>query len=917
MLRSTRAIHRVSRDIKRRLATALAVGLPEHDVTTRIKGACFSSKILVNPNWTHSQLDPSRRCKSTAALTSYDDDHVDIQLQNEIHRLQHVRNVGVFAHVDAGKTTVTERMLALAGVVRRAGSVDDGTTITDFLPAERERGITIQAAAVSFEWKWHNSQRQRKLHHDTIKTINDNVTISLIDTPGHVDFSAEVNRSVAVLDGAILVVDAVAGVQAQTETVWRAMTKRFANNHEMHPIKTSKRQDHAHEPLPCLALVNKMDKEGASFARAIQSLRSKLSGARPLAIQIPIYKSTLNKSNQSHLFKDNFVAVSAEDLNPVGGEFIGVVDLIHMRAITWPEQGSGLLVDDFVPRVTKLLDDRTNKLIDVDCQITREAVYARKNLIESLAETDERMEAYYLNDEEPSNAELLLALRKATLSHQILPVLASAAVRGKGVEPLLDCIADLLPSPLDRTPPPLTILNDSEKMAVQQSTSPSSITLGHPLHPSMLALAFKVVHMKGRGGSGDGRVVFARVYSGEIKDRDVLHATSPPVIGQSPAPPRIERVGGMLELAGGRFGHLQDGVCRSGDVCALVGLKGVVTGDTIVVAPELKKRKDNRDLPVCLAGVSSPKPVLTVRIEAESTETQGRLSSALVLLAVEDPSLVIEETGSSTLLSGLGELHIEVTLDRLRREYGLNVMVSAPSVAYRETITEIVHTGGLVEYDRTFGGTRLQGAVHVLLEPTCTLSVADDSACMILSDPVVIIGEKAREFLGLDPEAREEDLLISSEVVKALIQSCQGALQRGPIGSYALTNVRCVIVDIDAEGGSASFQSMPGTLRAVAANAVSTALSKSQQLCKVLEPTMNIEISLPNEQVGSVLSDLTSRRGRVENVLLGDQTDGVSAKALVRGEVPLVEILGYANILRSLTAGEATFSAEYKCHSAC
>jgi elongation factor G len=555
-----------------------------------------------------------------AATLDMDDARSDASA--EIRRLTHLRNVGILAHVDAGKTTVTERMLALAGVVRRAGSVDDGNTVTDYLPAERERGITIQSAAISFEWSWHNNRTGDDYD------PNDNVTVHLIDTPGHVDFSVEVNRSVAVLDGAVLVVDAVAGVQAQTETVWRAMTRPSLNNHD--PSNPSS-QDHVHEPLPCIALINKMDKEGCHFGNAITSLRHKLPGANPVPIQMPLFRSS-NK-NDTSLLDSDIVAIPPEDMGTTPGEFTGVVDLIHMRAIVWPDVpvSSGGIdnVELYAPTVVPLLksDSHPHEPVDSECQVTREALVARAELVASLADVDESIEEYFLNEEDPNNAEIRSALRRATLERRALPVMAGAALKARGIEPLLDSIADLLPSPLDRMPPALTVLEENAKQQ-QQGTNKDvlrKITLGHPLHPSLLAFAFKVVHMKGRGGSGDGRVVFARVYSGQLKDRDSVRVISPPVVGESPEKPRTERIGGMLELAGGRFDNMEGGSCNSGDVCALVGLKSVVTGDTIMLASESNKKgkrkgkKQAVDKNVCLAGVASPPPVLTVRFEAESS----------------------------------------------------------------------------------------------------------------------------------------------------------------------------------------------------------------------------------------------------------------------------------------------------------
>jgi len=471
----------------------------------------------------------------------------------ELRRLRHIRNVGVFAHVDAGKTTVTERMLALAGVVRQAGSVDDGNTVTDYLPAERERGITISSAAISFPWQFHNAGDDAE--------ANDHVTIQLIDTPGHIDFSVEVNRSVAVLDGAVLVVDSVAGVQAQTETVWRAMTRPSLNNHM---LSDKQQQHYAHEPLPCLALINKMDKEGCHFGNAIRSLKQKLPGANPIPIQMPLFRSSNSAAGAGPLAGIEAVPVgetssSSNNRSSSGssasvGDFAGVVDLLHMRAIVWPDGINPADVEACIPQTFSLLQAGTHEPLHPNCQVTEEALAARCELLEAMAECDEQIEECYLTEKEPSNAELRAALRRVTLSQRGIPVMASAALRGKGVEPVLDAIADLLPSPLDRRPPPLNCLDiavandkfdsnasDDLPATLLQDDKKQLLGKGHPLHPSLLALAFKVVHMKGRGGSGDGRVVFARVYSGVLRDRDVVQVISPPAPGEAPDKPRKER----------------------------------------------------------------------------------------------------------------------------------------------------------------------------------------------------------------------------------------------------------------------------------------------------------------------------------------------------------------------------------------
>mmetsp|Transcript_31963 Transcript_31963/g.77743 ORF Transcript_31963/g.77743 Transcript_31963/m.77743 type:complete len:1010 (-) Transcript_31963:1628-4657(-) len=862
----------------------------------------------------------------------------------ELGRIKHLRNVGVLAHVDSGKTTVTERMLALAGVVRHAGCVDDGNTVTDYLPQERERGITIQSAAISLQWGLHNHKKGDDM------TQNDNVSIQLIDTPGHVDFSVEVNRSVAVLDGAVLVVDAVAGVQAQTETVWRAITRPSLNNHIVSQQEeptgdddfngsnttTSSQKDHAHEPLPCLAVINKMDKDGCNFGRAVQSIRDKLPGANPVPCQIPIFRTGTRPIEGSigpnDRLSSNLVSVLPDDVNTVSGEFVGVVDLIHMRAVVWPDSQQRMVdnVENCIPSIVNLLQPLTHEPIHDDCAVTELAVEARYAFQEALAEIDPTIEEYYLQDEEPSNAEVRAALRRATLSRKAVPVLAAAALKGKGIEPLLDSVADLLPSPLDRLPPALHQLNENGQKVHRKKKSniarnENAITLGHPRHNSALALAFKVVHMKGRG-SGDGRVVFARVYSGELKDRDQLQVITPPAPGEVASKPRTERIGGMLELAGGRFDNVEGGVVKSGEVCALVGLKTVKTGDTILLASEAspnngkgKKNKTNESALACLAGVASPKPVITVRLEAETSQEQKELSEALKLMSIEDPSLVVEETDSMTLLSGLGELHIEVILDRLAREHGLKVMVGPPSVAYRETVkSEIESPGGLVNYDQTFGGTRLQAAVHLVIRPCRSaqkIMHGDDKAsCMLLSSPTVTIGPQAREFLCLNPDLSEDELIVKSEIARALIRGCEGALKRGPLQSAEMTNVTCHVEAVDAEDGLSSLKALPGALQAASAYAISTTLRENSDHCTVLEPTMSVEVLLPNDMVGDVLSDLSNRRGLVGDVIVGEDTH---SKALVRGDVPLSEILGYANSLRSLTGGEGAFTSEYKGHSPC
>jgi len=881
-------------------------------------------------------------------------------------RLRSLRNVGVFAHVDAGKTTVTERMLALSGIVRNAGSVDDGDTVTDYLPAERERGITIQSAAVGFGWVLPIRNKE-----DTMSERS--VEINLIDTPGHVDFSVEVSRSVTVLDGAVLVVDAVAGVQAQTETVWRAIrnTDKAKNSNSSEESSgsttstSSAHGSHQHEPLPAMMYINKMDRDGADFRHAIQTVAKKLKGSNPVPVQLPLYRVETDGQNHGSI-GTNDSTTSSLGANPVAGtldqqpphgEFIGLIDIVHMRALIYPPGAEYLSIEDAIPTVVNL-----SSLEDKDSQPLQAALDARRNLISSLAEVDEVMEDLFLHamdseDDENgcpilsniSTSQIQLSLRRMTLSRSIMPTMCGAALRGIGVEPVLDGVAEFLPCPLDRLPPKLSLCADSnrsrqQKQKQQDEQKKSAVTLGHPLHPSTLAYVFKVVHMKGRGGSGDGRVAFARVYSGTLKARDTVRVISPSGLAMSDDGGKskkqkhpTERVGGMLELSGGQFNNLAEGKCMSGNVCALVGLKGVVTGDTLLLTSastdalpgdqangnkkKSKSGKNNDDHwkqymeGVHLAGLTSPKPVLTLRIEANSSSEQSRLSAALALLTVEDPSLVVKETPTNTLISGLGELHMEIVLDRLRREFGLEVRTGKPAVAYRETVLfdgeEGVETDGFVEYDRTVGGVQLQGAVRLRLSPLST----SESSCIPPEDPLVTLSPETREFFNMDPHASSDETEHKyPPALRALLSGTRGSLKRGRLGPYPLANLTCHILEVDSEM-TANPDTLPGAMRAAAANAITTLLEtlKNDGRLVVLEPKMTVEVSVPTGRVGDVLSDLTTRRGTVDDVATGD--DSTHSKSMVHAEVPLIEILGYANSLRSLTGGEGAFSAEYKGHA--
>ena len=781
------------------------------------------------------------------------------------------------------------------------------------------------------------------------------VEVNLIDTPGHVDFSVEVHRSVAVLDGAVLVLDGVAGVQAQTETVWRSMR----NNESV----SKSHGTHMHEPLPAVMYINKMDRDGADYRYAMDTVRRKLVGSNPVAVQLPLYRMENGAT-------DGLQDVRAGTLNEAAphGDFIGVLDFVNMRALIYPPNAEGLSLEDAVPTVVNLknpnvFSDDSNK------QVVEAALDARRDLIAALADVDEATGDSYLfaMEDEPqggdgifdscpilsniTTSDIQSAIRRATLDRSIMPTMCGAALRGLGVEPVLDAVAEWLPNPLDRLPPQLTFLGKDKQSQKNKNTSDTSLketaSLGHPLNPSTVAYVFKVLHMKGRG-SGDGRVAFARVYSGTLKARDTIRVISPGFASQNDDAKKkqkhpVERIGGMLELSGGRFDNFPDGMCLSGDVCALVGLKSVVTGDTLLLPsaaeadePKKKPTKSKKDTKhntdsgwkqyldgVHLAGLTSPDPVLTLRIEASSSSEQAKLSAALNLLSVEDPSLVVEETPTTTHISGLGELHMEICLDRLRREFGLEVRVGKPAVAYRESIviedTEGVETDGFVEYDRTVGGVRLQGAVRLRLVPSlCPESKQPSNMlCLPPEEPSVTFSPTVRAYFNLDPngDVTQESELKYPSPLRGLLSGARGSLKRGRLGPYPLANLSCHILEVESE--ISSVETLPGAMRAAAANAVTTLLETlaNDDRMVVLEPKMNVEISVPTGRVGDVLSDLTVRRGTVDDVAMGDESGGDHIKSMVRAEVPLVEILGYANSLRSLTGGEGAFSAEYKGHA--
>ncbi|MEU3493652.1 elongation factor G [Kitasatospora cineracea] len=659
-----------------------------------------------------------------------------------------VRNLGILAHVDAGKTTVTERILFLTGAVHKRGEVHDGTTVTDFDPQERDRGITIFAAAVSCEWGGHR--------------------LNLIDTPGHVDFADEVERSLRVLDGAVAVFDAVSGVEPQSESVWRQ-----ADRHG----------------VPRIAFVNKMDRPGADLDAAVASIREKLHPA-PLAVQLPIGRE---------------------------GGFTGVVDLVGMRALTWPdgaEPGADCQVGD-VPE-----------------ELAAEAARRRQALAEAVAELHPAALEEYCATGSLTAAALTGALRQLTGSGQAMVVLCGSAYRNRGVEPLLDAVAAYLPSPLDVPP-----VRGEFDGAPQERTA-------DPEQP-FSALVFKVA------ATATGRLGSLRIYSGTLRKGDtVLDARTG----------RTERIGRILRVQADR--HTETGTAVAGDIVAVVGAKGAKVGTTLC---------DPR-APLVLEPAVAADPVVTVAVEARRSVDTDRLAAALARINEEDPSLVVgsdPESGQRTL-SGMGELHLEVAVEKLRRA-GLEVTVGRPEVAYRETVSAAV-TGLVLRHVKQDGGSGQFAHVVVDVAP--------------LGEP----GTDGFEFRSTVTGGR-----VPQEFVQAVEAGCRDALADGPLG-HPVTGVRVTLTD----GATHVKDSSDLAFRTAGRLALREALRRGGPL--LLEPVVELTATVPPDGVGGVLGDLSARRGRVH----GSEPRGGSA--VLTATVPLAELFGYAGTLRGRTQGRGTFT---------
>jgi len=667
--------------------------------------------------------------------------------------LERYRNIGIIAHIDAGKTTTTERILFYTGKTYRLGNVDEGTTVTDWMPQERERGITIVSAAVTAEWKDHR--------------------INLIDTPGHIDFTAEVQRSLRVLDGGVVVFDSVQGVEPQSETVWRQADKYL---------------------VPRICFANKMDRMGASYERTIDSIRERL-GANPLAMQIPIGSESA---------------------------FRGMINLLEENMVTFEDDG------------------REPILSPIPEEFKAEVAAKRAILVEQIAELDDEVLEKYLEGETLTLADLKKALRKGVLESKVNPVFCGTSLRNKGVQLVLDAVVDYLPSPLDVPAVKAHRLSDGSEV------------LRHPDDSEPLsALVFKIVtdpYM--------GRLAYIRIYSGKIKQGTTV---------QNSSKDKKERVGRLLRMYADRREDVDE--LGAGDIGAILGLKFSFTGDTL----------SETSAPVVLESISFPDPVISIAIEPKTKADQEKMSDSLAKLAEEDPTFKIrqDENTGQTVISGMGELHLDVLVDRLLREFRVQANVGTPRVAYREALSKPVKDLRY-KYSKQSGGHGQYGDVIIDLEP-------------LEPGNGVVFEDKVR---GGD---------IPKEYIPAVQKGIIEAAESGPLAGYPMTDFKVTLT-----GGSFhEVDSSEMAFRMAGIFALREASEKAGPI--LLEPIMAVEVTVPQEYTGDVIGQINARQGNV----LGMEDRFGNAKA-IHSEVPLAQMFGYATELRSVTQGRGVFTMEFK-----
>lgn len=677
--------------------------------------------------------------------------------------LARYRNIGISAHIDAGKTTTTERVLFYTGVSHKIGEVHDGAATMDWMEQEQERGITITSAATTCFWSGMGNQF-------------DQHRINIIDTPGHVDFTIEVERSMRVLDGACMVYCAVGGVQPQSETVWRQ-----ANKYK----------------VPRLAFVNKMDRTGANFFRVVEQMKARL-GANPVPVVIP---------------------VGAEE------NFTGVIDLIEMKAIIWDEASQGMKFE---------YGD-----IPADLQATAEEW--RSNMVESAAESSEELMDEYLTNGELSKEQIVGGLRARTLAGEIQPMLCGSAFKNKGVQRMLDAVIEFLPAPTD-VEAIKGVLDDKAETEATRSASDEA---------PFAALAFKIMNDKFVGS-----LTFIRVYSGVLKQGDAVW---------NPVKHKKERIGRIVQMHANERQDLDE--IRAGDIAACVGLKDVTTGDTLC----------DEDNIITLERMEFPNPVISLAVEPKTKADQEKMSIALGRLAKEDPSFRVhtDEESGQTIIAGMGELHLEILVDRMKREFGVEANIGKPMVAYRETIKKTVEQEG--KFVRQTGGRGKFGHVWLRLEPLDPESGKDYEFA-----EEVVGGVVPKEFFG------------------AVDKGVQERMKNGVLAGYPVVGVKAVLYDgsyHDVDSDELSFK-MAGSY------AFRQGFMKADPV--LLEPIMKVEVETPEDYMGDIMGDLNRRRGMVQG--MDDLPGGTKA---IRAEVPLSEMFGYATSMRSMSQGRATYSMEF------
>jgi len=664
-----------------------------------------------------------------------------------------MRNIGIAAHIDAGKTTTTERILYYTGRTHKLGEVHEGTAIMDWMEQEQERGITITSAATTCEWR--------------------DIQINIIDTPGHVDFTAEVERSLRVLDGAVAVFDAVAGVQPQSETVWRQADKYN---------------------VPRICFINKMDRVGADFFHSVDTIVERLK-CRPVAIQLPI---------------------GAED------QFKGIVDLVEMKAVVWHDETLGAEFD----------------MIEIPAELAEKAKEYRDKMIEAISEFDDKLFAKFIEGQAVSNDEIRAGLRKATIALKIFPVICGTAFKNKGVQTMLDAVVDYLPSPLEVPPIEGVDIDNPEKVLIRHASDKEPFA----------ALVFKIMT-----DPYVGQLAFFRVYSGTLKSGDSVFNV---------AKSRKERIGRLLRMHANKREEIQE--ILAGDICAAVGLRTVSTGDTIC----------DDEHPIVLESIDFPMPVIQLAVEPKTKADQEKMGMAIQKLAQEDPTFRVNtdpETGQ-TILSGMGELHLEIIVDRMMREFGVGANVGKPQVAYRETIRKRAEAEG--RHIKQTGGHGQYGHVKIRIAPL-------PSGAGFEFENEITGGRVPKEYINPTEVGIKE------------------ALEGGILAGFPMSDLKVTLYD----GSYHDVDSSEMAFKVAGSLAIKEAVRHAKPV--LLEPIMSVEVVVPEQYMGDVIGDLNSRRGRIDGMQLRGTTQ------IIKAMVPLERMFGYATELRSRTQGRGSFTMHF------